>query len=221
MEPCDCDECMGIGHFAEVEKTVVEEQVSYDELSDFKRYTELLEKVYSTKTTATAEEQEELTHLGYKLALDGVSDAISEMNFNRLQEQLELENDILNLDVFEYALEIRIRDIKTKKIESWYCQRFDSKKDYDKEVDKQFDLKNYYKKTHLFEIEHLNIQHFVHVKRKFQFKHKDSNLIYNCKVHLDGTCETTWTDKGIFHSSLCGFDHLKISIRYGDWIVVE
>lgn len=215
MEPCDCDECMAPAEV--VEETVV----SYDELGDFKRYTELLEKVYSTKTTATAEEQEELTHLGFKLALDGVPDVISEMNFDRLQKQLESADDVMNLEIFDPALEIRIRDRKTNKIESWYCQKFNSKQDYEKEVDKQFDLKEYFKGTHGFEIEHLDIKHFVQVKKQFKFRHKDSNVIHTCKVHDDGTVETTWTDKGIFNSALCGFEHLKLSIKYGDWVVVE
>src|SRR6476661_8235440 len=69
MEPCDCDECMGIGHFAEVVEKTAEVVEQDQEIVDFKRYSELLEKVYSTKTTATAEEQQELDVLGYKLKL--------------------------------------------------------------------------------------------------------------------------------------------------------
>ena len=228
MEPCDCDECMGIGHFAEVvEETVVEES---NEIADFKRYTELLEIVYSTKTSATAEEQQELESLGYKLELNGVPDIISEMNFNKLQNKLELEklnekqekyNQVLELEIFEPALEIRIRDKKTNKIESWYCQKFNSKEEYNKEVDRQFDLKEYYKGTHGFEIEHIDLKYNVHVKKHFNFRHKDSNVIHTCKVHSDGTVETTWTDQETFHSALVGFEHLKLSIKYGDWVVVE
>ena len=226
MEPCDCDECMGIGHFAGiVEETVevVEQDQEMDaELVDFKRYTELLVKVYDTKETATAEEEKELNALGYKLKLMGVSDAISTMNFSRLQKQLEsAEDDTLELEIFEPALEIRIRDKKTNKIEVWYCQKFNSKKDYDREVTKQYDLKNYFKKIHLFEIEHINLKYNVQVKKTFQFRHKDSNVIHTCKVHDDGTVENTWTEKGIFNSALCVFEHLKLSIKYGDWVVVE
>jgi len=60
-----------------------------EEVKDFKRYSELLEKVYGMKTTATEEEQEELERLGYKLKLNGVPDAISEMNLYRLQNLVE------------------------------------------------------------------------------------------------------------------------------------
>jgi hypothetical protein len=60
------------------------------EIADFKRYSELLEKVYGMKTKATKEEQEELERLAYKLELNGVSEAISNMNFNRLQKLVEV-----------------------------------------------------------------------------------------------------------------------------------
>jgi len=66
-----------------------EEAPEAEEVTDFKRYTELLEKVYGMKTTATEEEKEELERLGYKLKLNGVPDVISEMNFNRLEKQAE------------------------------------------------------------------------------------------------------------------------------------
>jgi len=67
----------------------IEEAPEAEEVTDFKRYTELLEKVYGMKTTATEEEKEELERLAYKLELNGVPDVISEMNFDRLQKQFE------------------------------------------------------------------------------------------------------------------------------------
>ena len=229
MEPCDCDECMGVGHFAEVVQETVEvveqDQEMDAELIDFKRYTELMEKVYSITTSTpkdvSDEELQELNTLEFKLKLNGVPYDIADMNFERLQKQLESAEDVMNLEIFDPALEIRIRDRKTNKIESWYCQKFNSKQDYEKEVDSQFDLKEYYKGTHIFEIEHLDIKHFVQVKKQFKFRHKDSKVVHTCRVHDDGTVETTWTEKGIFNSALCGFEHLKLSIRYGDWVVVE
>lgn len=230
MVPCDCDQCM------ETEIEIVEEievaedqQAPASETADFKRYCELLEKVYSTKTTSTAEEQQELESLGFKLKLNGVPDIISEMNFNKLQNQLHLESllekeqiqtDILEFEVFEPALEIRIRDIKTNQIESWYCQKFDSKQEYDQEVKRQFDLKEYNKQTHLFEIEHIDLKYMMQVKKVFHFKHRIGDLIYTCRVHPDQVAEITWTDQDIFHSSLYSIDHLRLSIKHGDWVVV-
>ena len=60
-----------------------------NEVADFKRYSELLEKVYGMKTTTTEKEKQELERLAYKLELNGVPDVISEMNFDRLQKQFE------------------------------------------------------------------------------------------------------------------------------------
>jgi hypothetical protein len=235
MEPCDCDQCME----PEIE-VIQDEQASASEsvevveteLADFKRYTELLEIVYGTKTQASAEDQQELESLGYKLKLNGVPDIISEMNFNKLQNQLELEKldqklevqqayEVVEVEIFEPALEVRIRDKKTNQIESWYCQMFDSKQEYDQEVKRQFDLKDYYKQTHIFEIEHINLKYNAYIRKKFQFKHKDGKVIYDCKIHPDNVVELTWTENNIFHSSLCGFEHLKLSIKYGDWVVVQ
>jgi hypothetical protein len=229
MVPCDCEQCVEI----EVEETeVIEEEkmnVVQDELTDFKRYCELLEKVYGMKTTSSAEEQQELDSLGYKLKLNGVPEIISEMNYNKLENKLHLESllekekvqkEMIEFEIFEPALEIRIRDIKTNQIESWYCQKFDSKQDYDQEVNRQFDLKEYYKQTHLFEIEHINLKYMMQVKKVFQFTHKDGDLIYTCRVHPDNVAEITWTDQAIFHSSLYSIDHLRLSIKHGDWIAV-
>jgi hypothetical protein len=231
MEPCDCDQCME----PEIE-VIQDEQASasesvQNELTDFKRYCDLLNKTYSLETSASAEEKQELDVLGYKLKLNGVPDIISEMNFNRLENQLELEKldqkleiqqayEVVEVEIFEPALEVRIRDKKTNEIESWYCQMFDSKQDYDQEVNKQFDLKDHYKQTHIFEIEHINLKYNAHIKKMFQFKTKYvKDQIYNCKIHPDTVVEITWEKDDIFHSSLCSIEHLRLSIKHGDWIV--
>ena len=59
------------------------------ELEHFMRYCELLEKIYGTGTQSTAEDQQELDRLAYKLELTGVPEIHSEMNFNRLENELE------------------------------------------------------------------------------------------------------------------------------------
>ena len=59
------------------------------ELQHFVRYCELLEKIYGTETQSTAEDQQELDRLAYKLELHGVPEIHSEMNFNRLDRELE------------------------------------------------------------------------------------------------------------------------------------
>ena len=64
------------------------------ELKNFKRYCELLEKVYSLELTATKKEEKELDKLGYILKLNGVTDIISEINFNRLQKKLDEYEEI-------------------------------------------------------------------------------------------------------------------------------
>lgn len=233
MEPCDCDECMGIGHFANLDETeVVETEVVEDqEIADFKRYTELLSKVYDTRLSATAEDQQELDALGYKLELMGVADIISEMNFDRLQKKLEgkeeiepavlVAEEVVEFEVHEPALEVRIRDKKTNQIESWYCQLFKSKEDYDNEVNHLFDQKKYFKNESIFEIEHINVKKLKQVKSIFRFKHRlYDSVIYTCRVHPDAG-EITWTTQGIFHSSLYSLEHLKLSIKYGDWIIVD
>jgi hypothetical protein len=164
MEPCECSECTEPEIVEEtvveetvVEETVVEQDQEMDaELVDFKRYTDLLAIVYDTKTTASAEDEQELDALSYKLKLNGVPDAVSEMNFERLQNKMERYSEPVP------ALEIRIRDIKTNEIGAWYCQMFNSHQEYEKEVDRQFDLKEYFKKETIFEIEHVDL---VHVRK--------------------------------------------------------
>lgn len=59
------------------------------ELNKFKRYCNLLKVVYNSNGSATNNEKEELNTLGYELELNGVPHVISEMNFNRLQRELE------------------------------------------------------------------------------------------------------------------------------------
>jgi hypothetical protein len=229
MEPCDCEQCMA-PEIEEVEmiQTASDEMASAtenveNEITDFNRYCELLEKVYGMKTTSTAEEKQELESLGYKLELNGVPDIISEMNFNRLQNKLEkqLENEMIELEVIEPALEIRIRDKEKNQIDTWYCQMFDSKQAYDQEVEKQFDLKKYFKDTSIFEIEHIDLKRIIQINKVFQFKHNALNQIYDCRIHPDDVAEVTWTNDNIFHSSLFSMNHLKLSIKHGDWVVVQ
>ncbi|MDQ0976646.1 hypothetical protein QFZ31_006698 [Neobacillus niacini] len=60
-----------------------------NELTKFKRYCELLEITYSMKRKATGDELAELGKLSYDLKLTGVPDVIAEMNFYRLEKELE------------------------------------------------------------------------------------------------------------------------------------
>ena len=60
-----------------------------EELKDFMRYCELLEKIYGTDSASSIDDEQELNHLGHKLKLQGVPEIHSEMNFNRLEKEME------------------------------------------------------------------------------------------------------------------------------------
>ena len=62
-----------------------------EELKDFMRYCELLEKIYGNFTPSSKEDNQELDRLSYKLGLHGVPEIHSSMNFNRLEKELEKE----------------------------------------------------------------------------------------------------------------------------------